>query len=190
MSKYFWTLVLCASLLAAGGGEARPQDALIACKSKTIQSRFDSLEDCFSYYSQIEPRVKSTAVQKALLNTLLQLEEIEDLLDIEEKILKSSIAKGEKQDPEVNQRRKRDLDSILGLIGLGGDGNGGLPGIDDLLRGLFLLIESAVGVTRFGTDAARDSLSQLSYTLRANNPFVPNPIGAAYAGFLPIRRKR
>ena len=31
--------------------------------------------------------------------------------------------------------RKRDLDSILGLLGLGGDGGGGLPGIDDLLRG-------------------------------------------------------
>jgi len=134
MSNY---LVLCASLLAlgGGGGEARPQDALIACKSKTIQSHFGSLEDCFSYYSQIEPRVKNTAVQKALLNTLLQLEEIEDLLDIEEKILESSIANGEKQDPEVNQRRKRDLDSILGLLGLGGDGGGGLPGIDDLLRG-------------------------------------------------------
>jgi len=191
MSNY---LVLCASLLAlgGGGGEARPQDALIACKSKTIQSHFGSLEDCFSYYSQIEPRVKNTAVQKALLNTLLQLEEIEDLLDIEEKILESSIANGEKQDPEVNQRRKRDLDSILGLLGLGGDGGGGLPGIDDLLRGLFLLVESAVGVTRFGTDAARDALSQLSYTLRANNPFDPYgpyTIGPANTGFLPIRKR-
>ena len=64
---------------------SRPQDALIACKSKTVQSAFDTLEDCFDYFSKVEPKVKNTAVQKALMSTLLQLEEIEELLDVEEK---------------------------------------------------------------------------------------------------------
>lgn len=139
--KYCQTLALCAVLLVAGGfgGEARPQDALIACKSKTIQSSFDTLEDCFSYYSKVEPRVKNTAVQKALLSTLLQLEEIEELLDTEEKILEDAIERGEKQHPDVNQRRKRDLESIFSLLGLGSGGSGGaggLPDIGALLGGL------------------------------------------------------
>ena len=63
----------------------RPQDALIACKSKTVRSSFETLEDCFDYFSKVEPKVKNTAVQKALMSTLLQLEEIEELLDVEEK---------------------------------------------------------------------------------------------------------
>ena len=37
---------------------SRPQDALIACKSKTIQASFDSLEDCFDYFSIVEPKVR------------------------------------------------------------------------------------------------------------------------------------
>jgi len=130
-------LALCAVLLVAGS-EGRPQDALIACKSKTIQASFDSLEDCFDYFSIVEPKVKNTAVQKAVMSTLLQLEEIEKFLDFEEKILEDSIAKGEKQHPEANQRRKRDLDSLLNLLGLGdgsGNGGGGLS-IGGLLGGL------------------------------------------------------
>jgi hypothetical protein len=138
--KYCRTLALCAALLAAGS-EARPQDALIACKSKTVQSAFDTLEDCFSYYSKVEPRVKNTAVQEALMSTLLQLEEIEELLDVEEKILENAIAKGEKQHPEANRRRKRDLDTLFNLLGLGGgdgNGSGGLlqGGLGGLLQGL------------------------------------------------------
>ena len=39
---------------------SRPQDALIACKSKTIQASFDSLEDCFDYFSIVEPKVRQT----------------------------------------------------------------------------------------------------------------------------------
>jgi len=183
-------LALCAVLLVAGS-ESRPQDALIACKSKTIQASFDSLEDCFDYFSIVEPKVKNTAVQKAVISTLLQLEEIEEFLDVEEKILEDSIAKGEKQHPEANLRRKRDLDSLLNLLGLGdGNGGGGLS-IGGLLGGipwLYLLVENLVGVTRFGTDAARDSLSQLSSTLRANNPF--DPIGAQPAAYIPRRRGR
>jgi len=136
MRSHCRTLALCAVLLVAGG-EARPQDALIACKSKTIQASFDTLEDCFEYFSIVEPKVKNTAVQKAVLSTLLQLEEIEEFLDFEEKILEDSIAKGEKQHPEANQRRKRDLDSLLNLIGLGdGSGNGGGLSIGGLLGGL------------------------------------------------------
>jgi len=128
-------LALCAVLLVAGS-ESRPQDALIACKSKTIQASFDSLEDCFDYFSIVEPKVKNTAVQKAVISTLLQLEEIEEFLDVEEKILEDSIAKGEKQHPEANLRRKRDLDSLLNLLGLGdGNGGGGLS-IGGLLGGL------------------------------------------------------
>ena len=49
--------------------------------------RIESIENNFETKRtfNLTLQVKSTAVQKALLNTLLQLEEIEDLLDIEEK---------------------------------------------------------------------------------------------------------
>lgn len=137
MRSHCRTLALCAVLLTAGG-EARPQDALIACKSKTVQSSFDTIEDCFSYFSKVEPKVKSTAVQKALMSTLLQLEEIEELLDDEERILEDSIARGEKQHPEANRKRKRDLQALLALPQtlLGGDGGAGSLNLGGLLEGL------------------------------------------------------
>ena len=51
---------------------------------------------------------------------------------------------------------------------------------------LYLLIENLVGVTRFGTDAARNSLFQLSSTLRANNPFDTIGVGpVAYSDASP-----
>jgi len=149
--KNFRVLALCAVLLAhcGTGSETRQQAtaARIACKSKSIQAAFETRQDCVTHFSKVQPKVKNTpAVQKALLSTLLLLEEIEELLDTEEKILEDAIARGEKQHPEENKRRKRDLSRLFDLIGLGsssrearligGSGNGGLPDLGELLGGL------------------------------------------------------
>jgi len=144
-------LALCAMLLvhSSNGSETRQQAtaARIACKSKSIQAAFQTRQDCVTHLSKVQPKVTNTpAVQKALLGTLLLLEEIEELLDTEEKILEDAIARGEKQHPEENKRRKRDLSRLFDLIGLGsssrearlfgGSGNGGLPDLGELLGGL------------------------------------------------------
>ena len=99
---------MMASILTSLASRQQAAAARIACKSKSIQAAFETRQDCVSHFSKVQPKVRknqpraiyargshfvkyflqvknSPAMQKALLSTLLLLEEIEELLDTEEK---------------------------------------------------------------------------------------------------------